>query len=119
MVLYFDECHTLFNDNKPPSKSCYAALCLALTYFTESHSKDQHTIFGLFLSTNNSISRLAPPPDMAFSARAADNMLPPFTELPFDCHPSFPIKQYTITLKQSESTEFLSRFGRPLFAHCI
>ncbi|KAI0260536.1 hypothetical protein BC834DRAFT_541289 [Gloeopeniophorella convolvens] len=39
----------------------------------------------------------------------------PITELPFDCHPSFPIDGTKYSLDDTSKAEFLARFGRPLF----
>jgi hypothetical protein len=39
----------------------------------------------------------------------------PFTETPFDCHPSFPVIPSHFTLAGTAGVEFLARFGRPLF----
>ena len=115
IVIYFDESHTLFKRPLQDGSFRCQALCLALDYLSES------PIFSLFLSTNSSLSRYAPSKDDAFSAwiSEADEVQPPFTELPFDCHPKFPISQGQYTLETSGELGFLCRFGRPLFVHSI
>jgi len=115
IIMYFDESHTLFHLPLRDRSSRYAALCRAL----DNMSKTK--IFSLFLSTNSNLSRYAPPRDQAFSSRTsgADGLRAPFTELPFDCHPDFPISQGQYTLATSGKLSFLSQFGRPLFVHAI
>jgi len=113
IVMYFDESHTLFANPLGDGSTRYAALCLALDHLSAT------TIFSLFLSTDSKLSRYAPPQNEVFSARLseANKLQPPFTELSFDCHPSFPISQGQYTLGTSGELGFLCRFGRPLCVH--
>jgi len=113
IIMYFDESHTLFDDPLGDGASRYAALCKALDCLYKTN------IFSLFLSTSSNISRFAPPMGDAFSARTSrvDGLQPPITELPFDCHYSFPISPAHYTLEMSGELSFMCRFGRPLCVH--
>ncbi|KAI6037804.1 hypothetical protein EDC04DRAFT_2700044 [Pisolithus marmoratus] len=118
VLLYFDEAHELgyvIPDDKEPDynrkKRLYDVLCSSLNHFRAC------PIFTLFLSTQSSLGLLAPSAEVARSSRQRD-MLPlqaPFTELPFDCHPSFPLRPGTLNLEQLGDLAFVARFGRPLF----
>ncbi|CAA7268474.1 unnamed protein product [Cyclocybe aegerita] len=46
----------------------------------------------------------------------AGDLIPPYTEMPFDCHPSLPVSSLgDLTLKDVQDFSFIARFGRPLF----
>jgi hypothetical protein len=114
IIMYFDESHTLFKHPLRDKATRYAALCLALDHLSTTQ------IFSIFLSTDSSLSRYVPHADI-FSVRLSgvNKLQSPFTELPFDCHPGFPISQGQYTLQKSGVLGFLCRFGRPLFVHAI
>jgi hypothetical protein len=73
-------------------------------------------MFSIFLSTNSNLGAFAPSQDCFPLERAtnADDVQPPYTELPFDCHPDFPIQPEQLSLEDTSKLAFLCRFGRPL-----
>ncbi|KAM6493405.1 hypothetical protein JOM56_011539 [Amanita muscaria] len=90
VVIYFDEAHELSNhqvgpDQKNRLEVLYSCLDVFLAF----------PLIFIFTSTTSSLQRLAFPPAMASSARRAPGNFTdqaPITELPFDCHHSFPLK---------------------------
>ena len=69
--------------------------------------------FTLFLSTNT----FFPEPRIAHSSRVQTHhkkVQAPYTETPFDCHPSFPVNPSSLTLAETAKIGFLVKFGRPL-----
>ncbi|PCH37280.1 hypothetical protein WOLCODRAFT_140783 [Wolfiporia cocos MD-104 SS10] len=111
IVLYFDESHILFKFKTSDSNSYYHGLLSALDVLRLSK------IIGLFLSTTSYLAKYAPTYDMMPSERAqAAALQPPYTELPFDCHPDFfPVPQNKFTVDKLSTPEFQANFGRPLF----
>ncbi|KAI6002348.1 hypothetical protein EDC04DRAFT_2583821 [Pisolithus marmoratus] len=113
VLLYFDEAHELDRaiPNDEQKKKLYNIVCSCLNRF------QQRSIFTLFLSTQPSLGFLVPSAEMARSARQQSmNMLQAtFTEMPFDCHPSFPLRPGAFPLEQLGDMAFLARFGRPLY----
>ncbi|KAI6041207.1 hypothetical protein EDC04DRAFT_1332225 [Pisolithus marmoratus] len=118
VLLYFDEAHELgpaIPDDKQPTnnkkKTLYDVLCSSLTHFQGS------PIFTLFLSTQPSMTLPAPSAETVGLARQQSMKIcqTPLTELPFDCHPTFPLRPGTLKLEQLGELPFLARFGRPLF----
>jgi hypothetical protein len=110
IVMYFDECNVLHANSTKDGKTFYAALCHTLDALKGS-------IFGIFLSTKSSLSKFAPPKDHYPSTRMHgkhqdSRLLAPFTELPFDVHPDFPLRG--VTLDELYTVPFMCRFGRPL-----
>jgi len=107
IILYFDEANGLHDVSTADGESYYSALCCALNYLREA-------AFGIFLSTKSSLANFAPPGDHHPSHRnhGIDSLLAPFTELPFDVHPEFPLRD--VTLDELHEVFFMCRFGRPL-----
>lgn len=110
IILYFDECHTL-SDASPTG---YEALCLALSYLSGVPS-----IFALTLSIHSNLPLHAPFEYDASSARVsgpAFNSVPAlYAELSFDCHQDFNTEPGTLTVENTQTVAFISRFGRPLY----
>ncbi|KAI6031017.1 hypothetical protein EDC04DRAFT_3065254 [Pisolithus marmoratus] len=114
IILYFDEAHELCGEvpgTSQPRKTLYDIVWSSLDHFQDS------AVFTIFLSTQSSISLLAPSANAARSSRQQNTkMLPaPITELPFDCHPMFPLQAGQFKLEDLGQLSFLARFGRPLF----
>ncbi|KAH7890620.1 hypothetical protein F5I97DRAFT_1923094 [Phlebopus sp. FC_14] len=113
VILYFDEAHELKHVIKgnPDEKTLYDALWSILGLF------DYDAIFTLFLSTQSSLTLLAPAAEHARSSRQQKphDVQPPITEMPFDCHPCFPLRPGQFKLEDLKELPFLARFGRPLF----
>ena len=118
IVVYFDEANALHdkvlhNDSASRGKaSYYTALCTAI----DALNGGKGQAFGIFLSTKSSLANFAPPREFHNSNRVIgegkNNLLAPFTELPFDVHPTFPIGN--VTLDELHEVSFMCRFGRPL-----
>lgn len=118
IVLYFDESHVLHKaldplETKTPRSTRYTTLCWALNLMANTKG-----VFYLFLSTNSHLVKFAPIPSLFPSARLnaedADHLQAPYTELPFDCCDSLPIRSGTLDLAQSNELAHLCQFGRPL-----
>ncbi|PCH39028.1 hypothetical protein WOLCODRAFT_29336 [Wolfiporia cocos MD-104 SS10] len=111
IVLYFDESHILFQHKTNDASTYYDGLVSALDAFKLSK------IIGLFLSTTSLLAEYAPTHEKMPSDRAqAEALQPPYTELPFDCHPDFfPVSEDQYTVDALSTPEFQSNFGRPLF----
>ncbi|KAI0261562.1 hypothetical protein BC834DRAFT_895858 [Gloeopeniophorella convolvens] len=127
VIIYFDEAHELattvpdpvpilLDANQRPlddtERLLVDVLCSTLDVFM------MNPMMILLLSTTSSFDKLAPSRVMARSARMIQGKTidhAPITELPFDCHPSFPLDDDAYTLADISKLEFLSRFGRPLF----
>jgi hypothetical protein len=109
VVLYFDEANALHESFTEDGVSYYAALCTALDALS-----GERPVFGIFLSTKASLANFAPPGEHHSSHRVhlGNHLLAPFTELPFDVHPKFPIRE--VTLDELHEVSFMCRFGRPL-----
>lgn len=113
VVMYFDESHALFDKTATNGGTYYDALLGALADLSMNGAD---LIFSVFLSTNSRLKQFAPTPGRMLSNRAqAEGHLAPFTELSFDCHPSFPIKESEWTMKEIVHLEFMCKFGRPLY----
>ena len=107
LVLYVDEAHTLV-EATPGQSILYDAFCFSLNAFLD------RPIFTIFLSTTS-----LPPPGPFRSARIQEpleSVQAPITETPFDCAPNFLVKPSTLLLKDICTVEFMSKFGRPLWA---
>ncbi|KAI6137216.1 hypothetical protein F5141DRAFT_1231205 [Pisolithus sp. B1] len=113
VMLYFDEAHELGHaiPSDKQKRTMYDVVCSSLSSFRHCG------IFALFLSTQFSLGLSAPSTEMSQLARQrrVDSLQAPFTEMPFDCHPTFPLRPETLRLKDLEDLAFLARFGRPLF----
>ncbi|KAJ8519125.1 hypothetical protein ONZ45_g3865 [Pleurotus djamor] len=113
ILIYIDEAHTLVRDTSDAEGLVYDALTKALADCSTA------PIFTLFLSTASRAGDLAPPASVAPSARkrSQDGLLAPYTEFPFDCHPTLveKIKPNKLTLTDIRSLAFICMFGRPLF----
>jgi hypothetical protein len=110
IILYFDESHSLHEvllaDLNRATR--YAALCWALDTLCSTQ------MFSLFLSTNSNLSAYMPPNTRSCLSRInalEDNVQPPYTALPFDCHPDFPINAAALSLKDTSTISFLCHFG--------
>lgn len=82
-------------------KSLYDCLCSSLTFFTHL------PFFTVFSSTVPKLSGLAWPTQIPSSA---------LTELPFDCHPSFPLDPKTLKPEDVSKIGTMVKFGRVLSA---
>ncbi|KAH7890638.1 hypothetical protein F5I97DRAFT_1923134 [Phlebopus sp. FC_14] len=106
VILYFDEAHAL----KPvvaenaKKKPLYNALWSSLGSFNDD------AIFTLFLSTQSSLTLLAPAAERARSSREQNpyDVQPPITEMPLDCHPCFPLQLGQFTLEDLKELPFLA-----------
>jgi hypothetical protein len=92
-VMYVDEAHEL--EVQTPRSTLYDLLTRAVSSYNKG-------FFVLFLSTVPRMRQLTP------------GLLPPYTEMPFDCHPSLPLSPEELTLEDVQDFGFISRFGRPL-----
>ncbi|KAH9481122.1 hypothetical protein JR316_0005642 [Psilocybe cubensis] len=127
LILYVDEAHTLTElkiakdtDTKPvsdtgtkPVSTLYDAMVKAATTYCDCK------FFILFLSTSSRLRRLAGPRDVARSARQfMPELVAPFTEMPFDCHPELQNHKIrpNLPLKDIQKHDFITYFGRPLWA---
>ena len=90
----------------------YAALRSAIA------SLERGSCFTLFISTYTPLYTSGSLPTAPSSSGTQVDfgiIQAPFTETPFDCHPSFPVIPSHFTLAGTARVEFLARFGRPLF----
>ncbi|KAJ2935542.1 hypothetical protein H1R20_g1554, partial [Candolleomyces eurysporus] len=112
IFMYVDEAHTL--DEEVGGSTLYELLIKALNVF---HGQ---SFFVLFISTVSrdhqpvEPRRLAPSGRMLMPEIVPYKLLAPYTEMPFDCHETFPLSP-GMKLEETQSVEFLVRFGRPLF----
>lgn len=112
LVIYIDEAHTLASKTRAGA-SMYDHMLKATAEFATVG------VFFLFLSTASRLEVLASQSALSASARfqlAHDSLVAPFTEMPFDCHPSLvkePI-QPGLKLEDIRKFSFAARFGRPL-----
>ncbi|KAI6033344.1 hypothetical protein EDC04DRAFT_3035134 [Pisolithus marmoratus] len=109
ILLYFDEAHELGHtipDGENKLK-LYDVVCSCLKAF------QCYPIFTLFLSTEPLVLSA----EVAGSAQQCrkETFQALLTEMPFDCHATFPLRPETIKLEQLGDLQFLARFGRPLF----
>lgn len=117
VIICVDEAHELSpfpleKRNKPMKRSRFDILCSRMSIFVG------QPMMVLFMSTVSSLIQLAPPREFARSFRAINDRTidhAPITELPFDCHPDFPLKPTNYTLAKLSELEFLAKFGRPLY----
>ena len=113
VMLYFDEAHEFYHliPNDKDGKTLYDGLWSSLDRFGSS------SVFTIFLSTQSSLTLLAPSAAAARPARQQDTkkLNAPITETPFDCHPTFPLHPGKFTLEDLGDLRFLARFGRPLY----
>ncbi|KZT03296.1 uncharacterized protein LAESUDRAFT_684107 [Laetiporus sulphureus 93-53] len=119
IIVYFDEAHTLTNAvvhiKDAPSRTRYQALCSAIN-----HLRDL-PLFAITLSTNSKLSAFSPPKKAHPSSRVQDvkedPLQAPYTELMFDCltdgRPF--LRPGELTLEQVCETQFICKFGRPLW----
>ncbi|CAA7263721.1 unnamed protein product [Cyclocybe aegerita] len=113
VVMYVDEAHEL--DVRAINSSRNLTL---YDLFTMAVSEYDGSFFVLFLSTVSRMGQLAPLTKITRSNRTvvAGDLIPPYTEMPFDCHPSLPVSSLgELTLKDVQDFSFIARFGRPLF----
>ncbi|CAA7268435.1 unnamed protein product [Cyclocybe aegerita] len=113
VVMYVDEAHEL--DVRAINSSRNLTL---YDLFTTAVSEYPEGFFVLFLSTVSRMRQLAPRTKLTRSNRSVvtGDLIPPYTEMPFDCHPSLPVSSLgDLTLKDVQDFSFIARFGRPLF----
>ncbi|KAL4079270.1 hypothetical protein J3A83DRAFT_4368016 [Scleroderma citrinum] len=113
VMLYFDEAQELHHaipDNEQ-GKTLYDIMWSSLVHFKSP------SVFTIFLTTQPSVTLLAPFPKMATSALLSIRraLQAPITETPFDCHPDLPLRLGQLKLEDLGELPFLARFGRPLF----
>ena len=111
MIVYMDEAHELAETAM--GKQFYDDVLKASTELAD------NGVFFLFLSTASRLEVLAGQALLSPSARcrvAGDHLVPPFTQMPFDCHPRLLNKSIRPGLRLEEIQEFsfAVRFGRPL-----
>ena len=112
MVVYIDEAHTLDEMKNDSDSSMFDHMLKA--------TADLYTIpvFFLFLSTATQLEVMASQPALSSSARlrSAPDLVAPFTEMPFDCHPTLVKEaiQPGLKLEDVQKFAFIVRFGRPL-----
>ncbi|RXW23805.1 hypothetical protein EST38_g2059 [Candolleomyces aberdarensis] len=112
IFMYVDEAHTL--DEEVGGSTLYELFIKALNVF---HGQ---SFFVLFISTvprdHQPVvpRRLAPSGRMLMPEIVPYKLLAPYTEMPFDCHETFPLSP-GMKLEEIQGVEFLARFGRPLF----
>ncbi len=118
IMLYVDEAHGLTSlvITEDPTRNMYTSFLSVAARLLG------FDFVALTLSTNSSLSKLAPPMDVHHSARVVPKntlfLQPPFTELGFDYyeggralfHPN------TMSLKDVAEESFMIKFGRPLYA---
>ena len=112
MVVYIDEAHTLDEMTNHSRYSMYDYMLKA--------TADLYTlpVFFLFLSTTPRLKVRASERVLSGSSRFRGTLKPvaPFTEMPFDCHPTLvrnPI-QPRLRLEDVQKFAFIVQFGRPL-----
>ena len=112
MVVYIDEAHALDQMTNQSGSSMYDYMLRA--------TADLYTIpvFFLFLSTTPRLEVTASKPVLSSSARfrGAPDPVAPFTEMPFDCHPTLveDAIQPGLKLEDVQKFAFIVQFGRPL-----
>ncbi len=112
MVVYIDEAHTLDQMGKRSGPSMFDHMLKATADLWDI------PVFFLFLSTASQLEVMASRPALSNSARfrRAAKLVAPFTEMPFDCHPTLvrnPI-QRRLKLEDVQKFAFIVQFGRPL-----
>ena len=114
ILLYIDEAHELAISIPNSGKKLFDIVWSTLYKF------ETASIFTVFLSTQSSLSLLAPFAEAAQSSQQQDIevLWGPITETPFDCHKSFPLESGEYFLPDIQGLEFLMRFGRPLYVMC-
>lgn len=119
IVLYFDEFDTLHRvldpyEKRRPRRTRYTTLWNALDFLAWTKG-----VFSLFLSRDAHFEKPVEIPSplpswTRINPYITDNMQAPYTNLPFDCSPAFPIRSRTISLAESNEIAHLCQFGRPL-----
>ncbi|RXW24926.1 hypothetical protein EST38_g939 [Candolleomyces aberdarensis] len=114
--MYIDEAHTLARKGSKDdtrSGTLYDLMIKAAADFSG------QAFFIVFLSTTSQLYMLATPAEFINSARAQQGkstLVPPFTELPFDCHPELKkMIRPGLKLEEIQAFSFIVRFGRPIF----
>lgn len=119
MVLYSDESHGLHERFSGASQDDGRTLYQEFTWALD--LLKAQNIFSVFLSTNSDLIHFAPSRVYWPSLRIheMDAFQTPFTELPFDCHPSISggnaIRSGTVTLAEVSTIGFMCMFGRALY----
>lgn len=119
--MYLDEVQTMMVQvsDAPPTENetCFRAICNTLGTFAD------EDIFAVFLSTNSSMTELAPTaanlPSLRLNADLpASTLNAPITEMPFDLLESDQqplVWEYAQTLAELSTLPFMTKFGRPLW----
>ncbi|KAF6751649.1 hypothetical protein DFP72DRAFT_1047598 [Ephemerocybe angulata] len=116
LLLYVDEAHTLSNRRlRSAQYSLYDGMLKAVAEYSTQN------FFLLVLSTSSHLDRFAPPARLANSMRQQRaNLVAPFTEMPFDCHPKLRKRlKPDLNLSDIQQFEFIAQFGRPLWWTCF
>jgi hypothetical protein len=117
-IAYFDEAHTMRNVREDANQSKGGNAYFALMHVLS--TLESAPIFFIFLSTNSSLSTLAPPDAHYPSLRVRQGwkLIPPFFELPFDnfcCGFTKELEERgELTLKGVCELEQIVKFGRPM-----
>ncbi|KEP44988.1 putative G2/mitotic-specific cyclin cdc13, partial [Rhizoctonia solani 123E] len=114
--MYIDEAHSLTQaietGNKGHKRNQFHNLGKVLSKLVD------YPMFFIFLSTNSSLKDLAPPAFHYRSDRAVQGsqLIPPFTELPFDIYEDKVINEFgSMTLARACEVEVMVLFGRPVW----
>jgi len=111
MVIYIDEAHTLATRVKA-GVSMYEHMLKAIAELAPIG------VFFLFISTSSRLEVLGQStlPTSARLRASHSTLIAPFTEMPFDCHPSLVQKpiQSGLELAEIQKFSFAVQFGRPL-----
>jgi hypothetical protein len=118
LLMYVDEAHTIADHFLEKfDMSTYDIMLRALNEYT-----NESDFFTVFMSTSSRTSCLAERAAMARSSRkrGSAGLIPPYVEMPFDCHPKLlrGIEPGKLGLEDVWDLPFLLRFGRPLYACC-
>lgn len=115
LLIYLDEAQALVSMKTHPGEENLHD-CLLSAFASYSDAKGCKA-FLLTLSTLSQVSSLAKPAFMFNSARANSKaLLPPYTEMPYDCHPDLERGLVISGQMLDEITSFSHdiRYGRPL-----
>jgi hypothetical protein len=111
IVLYFDEAHELHGSSEGGSSfktdTQLSALCATLDLLK------QQDMFSIFISTNPSLSRFAPPVRERDYTRVPALFQPPITELPSG-KPGFVVIPSVCTVADVKRARFMANLGRAL-----
>ena len=106
----FDEAHAVTLSSNDGKRTSFSNLGTVLSWLT------RYPLFVLFMSTNNSVSLLAPPQHKQESLRAASGstLFPPMTLFPTDIFADELGSRKGFKLADSCNLDVMTRFGRPM-----